>query len=369
MPEIELRNVSKRYGNFYAVKRINLRVEDGEYATLLGPSGCGKTTTLKIIAGLKKPDEGEVWINGRLVNDVPPEDRGIGFVFQHFAVFPFMNVWENVTYGLRIRGVDLIKIEKAAWDAIELVGLTDKILSYPNQLEAHELQKVGLARALATGSKILLLDEPLSLLDFKVREKFRYDIRRLTKELGITVIHVTHDQEEAMSVSDKIIVMKKGEIVQIGKPVELYESPKKLFVANFVGESNFYIGKIVEISKNGIIIETREGIKFKSEYKEGFVHGEKVVLAIRKESGEVVKDDVEDEFNVVSGVVTFNRYLGSISRVRIRIDKRSEIEIKKIPKTVSSYSVGSKISLKYSPKDVHVFHYPKEGLEEALSVT
>ena len=123
MPEIKLRDVSKRYGNFYAVKRISLEVEDGEYATLLGPSGCGKTTTLKIIAGLKRPDEGEVWINGRLMNDVPPEDRGIGFVFQHFAVFPFMNVWENVTYGLRIRGVDLIKMEKAAWDAIELFGL------------------------------------------------------------------------------------------------------------------------------------------------------------------------------------------------------------------------------------------------------
>ncbi|MHA1596769.1 MAG: ABC transporter ATP-binding protein [Candidatus Asgardarchaeia archaeon] len=369
MPEIELKNVSKKYGNFYAVKSISLKVEDGEYAALLGPSGCGKTTTLKIIAGLKKPDKGEVWINGRLMNDVPPEDRGIGFVFQHFAVFPFMNVWENVTYGLRIRGIDLIKMEKAAWDAIELVGLTDKILAYPNQLEAHELQKVGLARALATGSKVLLLDEPLSLLDFKVREKFRYDIRRLTKELGITAIHVTHDQEEAMSVSDKIIVMKKGEVVQIGKPIELYESPKKLFVANFIGESNFYIGKVVEVSKNGIVVETREGIKFKAVYKEGFVHGEKVVLAIRKERGEVLGNDVEDEFNIVSGTVTFNRYLGPISRVRIRIDKRNEIEIKKVPKVVNNYRVGSKISVKYSPKEVHVFHYPKEGLEEALSVT
>ncbi|MEM2970532.1 MAG: ABC transporter ATP-binding protein, partial [Candidatus Bathyarchaeia archaeon] len=206
MPEIELRNVTKRFGKILAVNNVSLKIHDKEYFSLIGPSGCGKTTLLRIIAGLIKPDEGEILIDGRLVNNVPPEDRGIGFVFQTYALFPHMNVLENVMYGPRVKAWEKERALRLAREILALVRLFQRPGAYPQQFSGGMRQRVGVARALAAGGQILLLDEPLGALDAKIRFELRYEIRRLVKDLGLTAIHVTHDQAEAMAVSDRIAV-------------------------------------------------------------------------------------------------------------------------------------------------------------------
>lgn len=366
MPEIVFKNVTKRYGDFEAVKKLNFHIYDGEYVGLLGPSGCGKTTTLKLIAGLRKPSEGEIFIDKKLMNDVPPEDRNIGLVFQHFAIFPSMNVWENVSYGPRVKGWSDIKVEKAAWDAIELVRLEDKVDLYPRQLSAPDLQKVGLARAIASGAKILLLDEPLSTLDVKVRQVFRYEIRRLVKKLGLTAIHVTHDQEEATAVCDRIIVMRRGEIVQIGRPYELYKNPGNIFVANFIGESVFLVGYVSEIANGGSIITIRGDYQLRVPTTK-YNKGSRVVIAIRKEKFKV-KLNSEDDINVISGKVVQNRFIGFFSRIRLRLRSEEVIELKVSPDVGRKLKVGNTISAAIDENDILIYTYPEEGLEEALSV-
>ena len=364
MPTIVFKNVTLRYGTFEAVKKLNFTINDGEYIGILGPSGCGKTTTLKLIAGLRTPSEGEIWIDKKLVNDVPPEKRDIGLVFQHYAIFPFMTVWENVTYGPRIKGWSDIKVEKAGWDALELVKLIEKIDAYPSELSAPELQRVGIARALAIGAKILLLDEPLSTLDPKVRQVFRYEIRRLVKKLKLTAIHVTHDQEEATSVSDRIIVMRSGRIVQIGRPYELYLSPKTLFVANFIGESVFLVGYVKEISEETSLIEIRGGITIEAITKK-FSKGDKVVVAIRKEKFSIGEEGKE---NILKGIVIQNRYLGFFSRIRVRLPSQDVIEVKASAEAGRKISLNEEITLSFKKENVLVYPYPKEGLEKAISV-
>ncbi len=368
MPKVILRNVTKRYGSFVAVDGISFEVHDGEYVTLLGPSGCGKTTTLKLIAGLRKPDEGEILIGDRIVNDIPPEDRDIGFVFQHFAIFPHMTVWDNVAYGLKLRGVDEIRLQKAVWDALELVGLIDKLREYPRKLSAPELQRVGIARAIATGAKLLLLDEPLSLLDLKVRQVFRYDLRRLVKKLKLTAIHVTHDQEEAMAISDKIIVMRKGKIMQVGHPYELYSSPKSLFVANFIGESNFFVGYVKSISKDYMWIDVRGDYTLRAP-KSFFTRGDAVVAAVRRERFKIKQQNLDKQAdNIITGNVISKRSVGFYSRLRIRLNSGDIIEIKVSQAESKHVKENSSISLYVEPEDILVYPYPKEGLEKAISV-
>jgi len=369
MPRIVFKNVTKQYRNVVAVDKISFEIEDGEYVTLLGPSGCGKTTTLKLLAGLRVPDEGEIWIDNRIVNNIPPEDRDIGFVFQHFAIFPHMTVWENVTYSLRLKGWSDVKIQKVAWDALEMVKLADKIDLYPSQLSAPELQRVGLARAIAKGSKILLLDEPLSMLDLKVRQVFRHEIRKLVKKLGLTAIHVTHDQEEAMAISDKIIVMRRGKIVQIGSPRELYKKPKTLFVANFIGESNFFVGYVESVSKDFSTIRIRGDYILKSNRTE-FSKGDMVVVAIRKEKFHILNhnNQVPHKENVITGELILKRSVGFYSRLRVRLRSGDIIEIKVSTLDALRLPLNSNIAFTVNPEDVLVYPYPKEGLEKALSV-
>jgi multiple sugar transport system ATP-binding protein len=199
MPEVKLTNISKKFGEVIAVDSVNLTVHNGEYVALLGPSGCGKTTTLRIIAGLTMPTEGEVFIDGKEVTNAPPGDRDIGFVFQHFEIFPFWDVWDNVGYGPKLRGLDDIEIEERVWDALETTRLTDKVDNFPDELNTPELQRVGVARALATGAKLMLFDEALGALDPKLKYSFfQHELRKIVKKNKLTAIHVTHDQREAM---------------------------------------------------------------------------------------------------------------------------------------------------------------------------
>src|SRR5512136_1344074 len=270
MPEVRVVNLTKKFGEITALEDINLDVHDKEYFSLLGPSGCGKTTLLRLIAGLIEPTSGEIYIGERRVDKVPPEDRDIGFVFQTFALFPHMSVWDNVLYGPKVKNYNLKEAETIGDEVLELVKLHERLDAFPNELSGGMMQRVAVARALAAGAQLLLMDEALGQLDAKVRTEIRYEIRRMAKDLKLTGIHVTHDQSEAMAISDRIAVMRKGKILQVGTPQELYMKPESIFVAHFIGESNFLEGYVCgKSSEDNIIIELREGTRVEA-LNEGF---------------------------------------------------------------------------------------------------
>ncbi|RLI21539.1 ABC transporter ATP-binding protein [Candidatus Bathyarchaeota archaeon] len=365
MPEVEIRNVTKRFGKIVAVDNVSLQIHDKEYFALLGPSGCGKTTLLRLIAGLLKPDEGEIYIDGKLVNDVPPEDRGVGFVFQTFALFPHMNVWDNVTYGPRVKGWGEEKAARIAHEALEMVLLHERLDAYPNELSGGMMQRVAVARALCAGAKLLLLDEPLGQLDAKVRNQLRYEIRRMAKDLGLTAIHVTHDQAEAMAISDRIAVMRKGRILQVGTPQELYMNPKHIFVANFIGESNFLEGYIKGIKGNNSIVELRGKLELEIKGKP-MKKGERVVLAIRPETIFFMK--TKRGGNCLSGVIERFRFEGTNIRYEIRLENDDEIVVVRPSMIEEWLETGQKVFVHFPMDKIYVFPYPSRGLREELAV-
>lgn len=239
MSYLEIKNVNKYYGKFHALKNINLTIEKGEFISFLGPSGCGKTTLLRVISGLEELNSGNIFLKGKDISNLHPSKRNFSIVFQSYALFPNMTVWENIAYGLENKKIPKDKIKDKVLEVLEMVGLAGISGKYPNEMSGGQQQRVALARAIALEPDVLLLDEPLSALDAKVREKLRNDIKMLQKKLGLTTIMVTHDQEEALSVSDKIMVMQSGVVMQVGTPREIYEKPNSLFVADFIGKINF----------------------------------------------------------------------------------------------------------------------------------
>ena len=239
MSYLEIKNVDKFYGKFHALKNINLNIEKGEFISFLGPSGCGKTTLLRTISGLEELNSGHIFLKGKDISNLHPSKRNFSIVFQSYALFPNMTVWENIAYGLKNKKVPKDIIKNKVLEVLEMVGLAGISGKYPNEMSGGQQQRVALARAIALEPDVLLLDEPLSALDAKVREKLRNDIKMLQKKLNLTTIMVTHDQEEALSVSDKIMVMESGKIMQVGTPREIYEKPQSLFVADFIGKINF----------------------------------------------------------------------------------------------------------------------------------
>ena len=282
---IRLDKVSKRFdhtvkGEVYAVRDVSLAVAEGELLTLLGPSGCGKSTTLRMIAGFEEPDAGTISIDGKDVTHVLPNKRGIGFVFQNYALFPHLSVFENVAYGLRVQGRDEAGLTKAVGDVLELVGLTSYGRQQPHQLSGGEQQRVALARAVVFQPKVLLFDEPLSNLDAKLRVEMREQIRALQKRIGITTVYVTHDQEEAMAISDRIAVMERGSVVQDGTAPELYYRPATEFVARFIGRTNIVTARVVsagEVEVGGVRVSLATGR----------AAGETVRLVVRPEMIEI----------------------------------------------------------------------------------
>jgi ABC-type Fe3+/spermidine/putrescine transport system ATPase subunit len=259
MSRLVLRNLTKKFDGMAAVDHINLEVEEGEFVTLLGPSGCGKTTTLRTIAGFYIPDEGEVYFNDRLMNTVPPNKRNTALCFQSYALFPHMNVWDNIAFGLKMRKVPEAEQKKRVQRALEMLSLTGFEKRKPGQLSGGQQQRVALARAIVTEPDILLFDEPLSNLDAKLRVQVRVEIREMQKRLGITSIYVTHDQDEALAISDRIVVMNQGHIEQVGDPHTIYLYPKTAFVAGFIGLANIFTGRVVERSGDILEIEAPFG--------------------------------------------------------------------------------------------------------------
>ncbi len=360
MPEIILRNITKRFGPVVASQDINLTIHDKEYVTILGPSGCGKTTLIRMIAGILQPTEGEVLIDGRDMRGMPIEERGIGYVFQNIALFPHLNAHDNVTYGPIVHDLSKEETEKIATRYLELVKLLDRMKMFPSELSGGEQQKVSLARALGSGAKLLLLDEPLSALDARVRMDLRYELRRLTKSLGLTVVHVTHDQEEAMTVSDRIVLMRSGRIVETGTPEHLYKRPKNIFTANFIGETNLIEGTVKGGDEDHTLIYLRNGeIVFSG--PSGFESGDAVVLSIRPER-------VHPANNGLHAVVTIVLFVGTYYRITARTDSEDTVEFD-MPATESRvFNIGDDVNLVWSRNAGILYERPREGVAEAIKL-
>lgn len=357
-PKISLRGVAMRFGDFYAVKDIDLDIRDGEYVTILGPSGCGKTTLIKTVSGIWKPTEGRVFIDGEDVTDVDIEDRDVGYVFQNIALFPNMDNLSNVQYGPRVKGMPKEERDGISNEYLALVKMLDRAGMLPSELSGGEMQKVAIARALSSGSKVLMLDEPLSALDTRVRTELRYDIRRIVKKLGITVLHVTHDQEEAMSVSDRIVLMKAGSIHDVGTPMDLYRSPTSIFAANFIGETNLLEGFVSGFTRKGrTMVHLRSGKEVRAEKTELPV-GEAVVISCRPENVYPAKKGLSAE---VLSVV----FMGTYWRVRTLAETQDYIEYN-VSSNLNPPEEGQEVFLVFNKKMTKVFIRPKEGLEEAI---
>lgn len=368
MPKIRVENVTKCFGKkIVAVDNTSLEVDDKEYFSLIGPSGCGKTTLLRMIAGLIQPDKGKIYIDDVLVNDVPPEDRVIGFVFQTYALFPHMNVFDNVTYGPRVKAWEKERASRLGRETLQMVKLEKRLDAYPRELSGGMMQRVAVARALAAGSKILLLDEPLGALDAKIRNELRYDIRNLVKDLELTAIHVTHDQAEAMAISDKIAVMKKGRILQVGTPYELYMVPQQIFVANFIGESNFLEGRVIELEDELVRIRLRGDLEVKAKKSGEVQRGDRIVLAVRPEAFTMTKGKKELA-NGLNGVVERVRFEGTDLRYEIRLANDDSIIIVMPSLGGEWLKERDKLTVSFRPNKSHMFLYPPKGLMTELEL-
>ncbi len=318
MAFIEIQGLFKRFKNVVAINHIQLEVKKGEMLTLLGPSGCGKTTTLRCIAGLERPDEGDIVIDGKPMLSqgfVQPSKRGIGMVFQNYAVWPHMKVYNNVVYGLKLQRLSRQSIKEKAQTVLKLVGLDGLEDRYPAQLSGGQQQRVALARALVGNPKVLLLDEPLSNLDAKLREELRFEIKSLVRRMGITSVYVTHDQAEAMVISDRIAVMESGNVVQIGNAQEIYQKPANRFVADFIGTMNFMSGKVVEVvpDSNTVYVHTEFSEKMLCTIPDhtAVKAGEKVYASIRPEDVEIYTESPQTRENLFKGTIVHKAYLGN----------------------------------------------------------
>jgi iron(III) transport system ATP-binding protein len=311
---IAVEHLTKRFGPLAVVNDVGLSIQEGELFTLLGPSGCGKTTLLRLIAGFYGPDDGEIRFDGRVVNAVPPHERGIGMVFQNYALWPHMKVSENVSYGLKLRRVSPSEIAARVEGVLEKVKLTGLGDRYPGQLSGGQQQRVALARALVLNPKILLLDEPLSNLDAKIRIQVRAEIRKLQKELGITTIYVTHDQEEALTLSDRIAVFNQGKVFQLGPPKELYERPANRFVADFIGINNLVEGTVrsADQAQRRLRAETALG-EIGAIHEAPLKPGDRCVICVRPENL-VLGGEPGSGSNRLTGRISFAAYLGNTMR-------------------------------------------------------
>jgi putative spermidine/putrescine transport system ATP-binding protein len=313
---LKLTNISKEFGGTIVVQDFNLDVQQGEFVSFLGPSGCGKTTTLRMVAGFETPSTGSITINGSDITNYPPNQRNVGMIFQAYALFPNMTVSQNIGFGLRIRkqSDDIIKTRVA--EMLSLIHLEQHANKYPYQLSGGQQQRVALARALANHPQVLLLDEPLSALDAKIRVSLRSEIRAIQKKLGITAIFVTHDQEEALSISDRIVVMYEGKIEQVGSPFEVYNFPQTAFVANFVGTLNTATAEVVDPEKgilkmDGLhLVSADENLRNKSV-------GEQVKFSVRPERFSFASEQKKD--NILDCTIENITFLGSVVRIQVKI--------------------------------------------------
>ena len=342
MSSVRLQSVSKIYGDHRAVSDFTLEIAQGEFLVLLGPSGCGKTTTLRMIAGFVEPSAGRILFGDRDVTDLPPYHRNTGLVFQGYALFPHLSVFDNVAFGLRMRRLERAAIEKRAREALRLVRLEALGERMPKQLSGGQQQRVALARALVIEPEILLLDEPLSNLDAKLREEVRVEIRQLQRRLGLTTVMVTHDQEEALSVADRLVVMSNGEIQQIGTQRELYNVPANQFVASFIGRTNFFSGAMIGAQR----FRTESGL----EISVATTAAPARLLALRPER--VRLGNANGSANSFAGTVEFVSYLGATTEYVVRLASGDAVAVEMHNDRAGSvelFTVGSQIRVAWDP--------------------
>jgi spermidine/putrescine ABC transporter ATP-binding subunit len=319
-PAIRLEQVRKVFdGRVVAVDDVSLTVGEGEFFSLLGPSGCGKTTTLRLIAGFEAPDAGRLWIRGRDVTGVPPERRGTGMVFQNYALFPHRTVFENVAFGLRMRRVPRAEIARRVEAALRLVALEGLGDRRPAQLSGGQQQRVALARALVIEPAVLLCDEPLGALDKKLRQAMQFELKQLQRRIGVSLVYVTHDQEEALTMSDRIAVMHGGRVVQVGTPREIYERPATRFVSDFIGDSNLIDATVEASPGGGGALRTADGLRLRAPAGVGVAAGRRVTLAVRPERVRLLSGG-EGAENVVDGTIESANFQGTSVLYRIACD-------------------------------------------------
>ena len=350
---IKLDGISKIYvdpktkKDFYAVNNVSLDIEPGSFVTLLGPSGCGKTTTLRMIAGFESPDEGGIYLGGEKIDELTPDKRDTAMVFQSYALLPHYNIFDNVAYGLKLRKMPKDVIKQKVTDILELVGLSGMEARMTNQLSGGQQQRVALARALVVEPGVLLFDEPLSNLDAKLRVSMRTEIRRIQQKAGITAVYVTHDQSEAMSISDKIIIMNAGKIAQMGTPHEIYYHPVSEFVADFIGDANFLKGKLVRHEENVDVIEVN-GKEVKVESTgDRLAVGADTTIVLRPEST-VLCDE-----GVLPCEVIVSTFMGAYQLYHVMVGDTKLIIHEYNPKGKKIYSVGDKAGIYFEPDNAH----------------
>ncbi|MBS6956364.1 MAG: ABC transporter ATP-binding protein [Enterocloster asparagiformis] len=350
---VRLEHISKIYKDpktgkdFYAVQDTTLDIEPGTFVTLLGPSGCGKTTTLRMIAGFESPDEGDIYLGDEAINALTPNKRDTAMVFQSYALLPHYNVFDNVAYGLKIRKLPKEEIQKRVMDILKLVEMEGMESRMTNQLSGGQQQRVALARALVIEPSVLLFDEPLSNLDAKLRVTMRTEIRKIQQKVGITAIYVTHDQSEAMSISDKIIIMSKGKVEQIGTPREIYYHPTSKFVADFIGEANFLQAQVLSATGEKAMISVAGG-EFEVNNFAGAKAGETSTLVLRPEGVSLA------ERGLLEGTVTLSTFMGAYQYYQMIVGD-IEIQITDYnPVNRRIYEVGEKAYLDFDPKGVYI---------------
>jgi spermidine/putrescine ABC transporter ATP-binding subunit len=348
--DVRLEKVTKRFGKTIAVDSVDLYIKKGELFGIIGPSGCGKTTTLRLIAGLEFPDEGRIFFGEKDVTFSKPYERNTAMVFQNYALWPHMTVYENIAYGLRLKKLTENEVRRRVKQVLELTKLEGLENRYPTQLSGGQQQRVALARALVVEPEVLLLDEPLSNLDAKLRVEMRGELRNIIKTTGITAIYVTHDQEEAMSICDRIAIMNKGRVIQVGDPMELYFNPKSFFVATFMGKSNVLKGMIKETDPMFVKLD---GLQLRLDRKiDDKLIGKPVYVVIRPENIKIVRENIDYTENIIEGEITNISFLGSHYLLSINIDS---IVLQAYAEASERLSQGDKVKVRIDPKDILIF--------------
>jgi spermidine/putrescine transport system ATP-binding protein len=348
---IKLEGVSKRYGDFVALHETSFSIGHGEFFAMLGPSGCGKTTTLKMIAGFEQPTTGKVLLDGADVSDVPPYRRNVNTVFQQYALFPHMSVFDNVAFGPRSKKKDESQVRKDVMEMLEIVRLADFAQRKPSQLSGGQQQRVALARALVNYPSALLLDEPLAALDLKLREAMQIELKRIQREVEISFIFVTHDQHEALTMSDRIAVMSAGHVEQIGTPEEIYRNPSSLFVAGFIGSANLLAGTVESSSGTEYVVALKSGAKVKVQHHGStFSTGEKVSLMLRPEALNPVAGSRGDGLSL-GGTLTDRVYEGATDRLVVRLTDGTEVVcLTDSDAHVAHKVVGDSVTIDWQPQ-------------------
>ena len=361
-PLLRLEDLCKDYGQGMILHHLNLDIYPGEFLTLLGPSGCGKTTTLRMIAGLESVTEGRVWLEGRDITGLPPEKRPLNTVFQSYALFPHMNVFQNIAYGLKVRGIKKPEQKQRVEEALRLVRLSGYEKRMPAQLSGGQRQRVAIARAAVLRPKVLLLDEPLGALDLKLRQQMQTELKRMQQEMGITFLYITHDQEEALNMSTRIVILREGRVEQIGTPEEVYEHPQTLFAAGFIGQSNLLRGEVTAVHPENRFTLRVEDVELPVLSDRPFAVGDRAVLCLRPQR---VRYGFQPQHQMeVQGVIRQKYYSGGMQHTLIALSDRVTVKAVTQASEMDQFQIGDRVYVGWN--QTHAPMVPDEKLDEKL---